>query len=778
MEMSMEHPDEPPLSCSLAIQQGIRLLELHPEIEGITHLAANSDTGGFNAIASVRVRLPSEWAVKGVSPNGVMQLEPVTFSFPPDYPIHAPDVQLRQEFNRSLPHIQPRLSTEPVVPCIYEGNMDELFHAEGLWAIVQQLVDWLEKAARDELINPSQGWEPIRRDSLQNVVVADSSSLRSLVSRKESYHIFNLLYLKILSPHSADTIQPYSLHGQITESVQVTKLTFSKLFREVGMRSRVMTGHSIAIVVTPGKLPCGKLVVANQYKPEGISNLAELRQRAAEYGCVQSLNQVLDWLQQRAKGCNRRTTKFPVILMLCARRPINLIGQSSKIELIPYLLEIAAPQLLQDGDQTRVLAVSHREAITPALLQEFSGEKIPSESHHLALIGCGSLGSKIAIHMARSGAAPASVIDKSFLSPHNAARHALLPGMESVQLSWVDTKAQALAYAIEGLGQTTKPYKEDVTMVAHDPKRLQQLFPSKTWAIVNTTASLAVREAIAAVPLDKMKSRVIETCLFGNGTVGMLNIEGFQRNPNCLDLIAETYETIRTHRDFNAKVFGAEASIHPHAIGQGCSSATMVIPDSKISLWAASIAQGITALRSQGLPENTGRILLGKLADDRMGLSWISIDVPPVHIIPIDDVPWTIRLSERAHQKILEECAAYSDVETGGILVGRISDTMRAFLVTNVLAAPPDSKRSPNNFTLGVEGVHAQLKLYAESCHSALYPLGTWHSHLSDSGPSLQDKQTAAVIGSARPAPSVLLIKTPLRYRAILASNKSLSLIS
>ena len=778
MKVRMEHSDKSPLSCSLAVQEGIRLLELHSEIDGVAHLDANSDTGGFQAIASVRVRLPSEWAAEGASPNGVMQVEPVTFSFPPDYPIHAPDVQLRQDFNRSLPHIQPGLSTEPVVPCIYGGNMDELFHAEGLWAIVRQLIDWLEKAARNELINLSQGWEPIRRDSLENVVVADSNYLRSLVSRKTSYHIFNLLYLKILSPHSIITVQPYSLHSQVKESTQVTKFTFSKLFREITSRPRVMTGHSIAIVVTPGKLPCGKLVVANQYKPEDISNLAELRQRAAEYGCDQSLNQALECLQQRAKGYNSRTAKFPVILVLCVRRPINLIGQSSNIELIPYLLEIAAPQLLQDEDQTSVFAVSHREAITPVLLQEFSGEKLPPESHPLALIGCGSLGSKIAIHMARSGSAPASVTDKSFLSPHNAARHALLPGMESVQLSWMDTKAQALAYAIEALGQTTTPYKEDVTLVAHDPKRLQQLFPAKTWAIVNTTASLTVREAIAAIPVNKMRSRVIETCLLGKGTVGMLNVEGFQRNPNCLDLIAETYEAIRTNKDFRAKVFEGEDPIHRHAIGQGCSSATMVISDSQISLWAASMAQGITALRRQGLAENAGRILLGKLTDDGMGLNWISIDVPPVHIIPIDNTSWTIRLSERAHQKILEESAVFSEVETGGILVGRISDTMHAFLVTDLLTAPPDSKRSPNNFILGVKGVRAQLKLYAESCHSALYPLGTWHSHLSDFEPSLQDKQTAAVIGAARPAPSVLLIKTPLRYRAILASSKSLSLIS
>jgi hypothetical protein len=773
-EVSMERPDGLSSSSSPAIGEGIRLLEQHPDINQITQPTKDLDTGGFKAIASVRVRLPSEWAAEGVSPNGVMELEPVTFSFPPDYPIHAPVVQLRQNFNRTLPHIQPGLSAEPVVPCIFEGDLDELFHAEGLWAIIQQLVGWLEKAARDELINSSQGWEPIRRDTLDNVVVAESSQLRNLVCRDEDYHFFKFLYLKILQPPSK-TAQFYTLHGQITEPIQINKFNFSELFSEINYRPRVMTGYSIAIVVTPGKLPCGKLVVADQYKPEDVSNLAELRQRSAEYGCDQSLNRALDWLQQRAKGCSSQAAKFPIILVLCARRPIDLIGQSSNIELIPYLLEIAAPQLLEDGEQTRVFAVSHREAITPALLKEFSGEKLPPENQHLALIGCGSLGSKIAIHLARSGAAPSSVIDKSFLSPHNAARHSLLPGTQAAQLTWMDTKSQALAYAIKGLGQSTKAYKEDITLIVHDPRLLRQLFPAKTWAIVNTTASLTVREAIGAVPVEKMRSRVIETCLFGNGTIGILNIEGCQRNPNCLDLIAETYEAIRTNEDFKAKVFEAEDPMQPRTIGQGCSSTTMVISDSRISLWAAAIAQGITTLRSQGLPESTGRILLGKLTDNGMGLKWMSIDMPPVHIIPVDNTTWSVRLSERAHQKILGECATYPDVETGGILVGRISDTMRAFLVTDVLAAPPDSRRSPNCFALGVEGVRNQLKLYTESCQAALYSLGTWHSHLKDSQPSEQDKQTSAIIGSGRPAPSVLLIKTPSKYRAILASSKNAS---
>lgn len=767
----MEFPDDSHLSSNPAIREGIRLLELHPDIDGVNPEVGISDKGSFRAIASIRVRLPSDWIAKGVSPNGVRQLETVTFSFPPDYPIHAPEVELRRDFNRALPHIMPGLSTEPIVPCLYEGSMDELFHAEGLWAIVQQLVDWLEKAARDELIDTSKGWEAIRRDNLESTVVADSNYLRGLVSRKEGFYFFNLSYLKIPSAQSSNASQAYSLHGQLTESVQVTKYTFSKLFNEIAYRPSVKFGHSIAVIVTPGKHSSGKLVIAHQYKPEDVSNLSELRQRAAEYGCDNSLKKAIDWLKKRAKEYNSQTAHFPVIIVLCARRPVNLIGQSSNIELIPYFLEIAAPCLLQAGNLTRVFAVSQLEAISPTLLKKFSGENFLSESNQVSLIGCGSLGSKIAIHMARSGAAPTSVIDKGFLSPHNAARHALLPKPESIQFSWVDAKAQMLACAIEGLGQATTAYKEDITLLTHSPKRIQQLFPSKNWAVINTTASLTVREAIAAIPVEKLNSRIIETCLFGNGAVGILSIEGSQRNPNCLDLMAEIYEIIRTKEDFRVKVFDENNSIHPYTIGQGCSSVTMVIPDSQISLWAASMAQGINSLRSQGLPEKNGRILLGKLGENGMELSWIPIDIPPVYIIQVDNSPWTIRLSERAHQKIKKECSIHSEVETGGILLGRISSTMCAFLVTDVLAAPKDSERSPYNFTLGVEDIHFQLKLYSESCNSALFTLGTWHSHLSDTGPSMKDQKTAAVIASARPAPSVLLIKTPLRYRAILANS-------
>jgi proteasome lid subunit RPN8/RPN11 len=746
-----------------AIQLGIDVLNKHPLVDAIVSIAEIPEALTIEAVVNLCVRLPSAWMAEAKSPNGIMNIEPVTFLFPPNYPIHAPVVKLRKDFNRSFPHIQPGSTDSAPIPCIYEGDINELFHNEGLWSIVNQLVDWLEKAARDELIDPIQGWEPIRRDILQDIVVADSNILRGLVTSKSSFHFFQFVYLKMPLLQEGDGHAPYFLHGEIQDQTKVNKLTFRDRFQELSFQRGTTTGRSLAIVATPGKLSSGKPHIADQYHPEDVTDLASLQQRAEEYGCANSLKEALSHLQLCAEDF-RCTASFPVIVILCARRPYNLIGQPSNIELIPYRLEIKAPRLFSTKNDTHVFPVSHREAISPALLQQFSVERSSTQSQRLICVGCGSLGSKIVLHLARAGTAPIAVIDKGVLSPHNAARYALAPVAGVMQLSWLGAKSQAIADAITGLGQTTKAFQEDVTGVVSDSELLKKLFPANTWAVVNSTASLAVREALASISPNKMDARVIETCLFAKGEIGLITVEGPNRNPNSMDLIAEAYETMRP------LVFEEDNPIGRRTIGQGCSSVTMVMPDSRVSLFAASMTEGITTWRDQGFSKTSGSILLGKVTDDRMSLHWLSTEVPPVQIVHVDDCPWSIRLSDRAHQKILAECAVHPDVETGGILVGRISESMQAFLVTDVLPAPPNSSRSSNSFTLGTEEGNEVLQQYRESCQSTLYDVGTWHSHLTDTGPSDIDNATAAKIARSRVLPAILLIKPPSRYRAILAS--------
>lgn len=63
------------------------------------------------------------------------------------------------------------------------------------FTVVFQLVEWLERAALLRLIDPTQGWEPVRRDHVSDVIIADAAWLRGLATSDAGCVAFNLRYL-------------------------------------------------------------------------------------------------------------------------------------------------------------------------------------------------------------------------------------------------------------------------------------------------------------------------------------------------------------------------------------------------------------------------------------------------------------------------------------------------------------------------------------------------------------------------------------------------------
>jgi len=363
------------------------------------------------------------------------------------------------------------------------------------------------------------------------------------------------------------------------------------------------------------------------------------------------------------------------------------------------------------------------------------------------------------------------VIDRADLSPHNAARHGLTPASGPMQLPWMGSKAKALADAIEGLRQQADAIARDVIDIVCDKERLRRVLKRKAWAVVNSTASMSVREALGSVTAEARIPRVIETSIFAKGALGLLSIEGPGRNPDTLDLIAEVYALAREDEWLRKVMFGSDDSLTRQPIGEGCGSATMVMPDARISMFAAPMAETISRLQSTCLPD-CGRILLGLVATDGIGMSWSDYAVPPTVIVPAEgNGDWRVRISARAATRIAEEVRQWPGVETGGIVMGRISEAAQCFYVVDILAAPSDSRRAIGEFVLGTDGARRMIADYAESCGYSLFCLGTWHNHLSASGASTTDRKTAAAVGLARLAPSVLLIHTPAGFRALLADS-------
>lgn len=749
-----------------SIARALRIIGAHPNVASVDKEIV-ADNGAWSVEVTVKVGLPNAWMAEARSPNGVRAIEPVILVFPANFPLRAPTICLRADFDRSLAHVQPGDPGDRPEPCVVDGNLSELLHRQGLAGILNQLVLWLENAALGRLIDPKQGWEPVRRDDLAGFVVADAAALRSLVGRDDGAATFGFDYLALV-----DNDGERSVYGEMGPSrLTLNRGTIGALIAERASRKspEVRVGHSLAVVAWPGRHPSGDLVIARRYQPETVTDLGSLMARAADYGCARALRDTLNWLTTCLAG-HRDNARFPLVVVLCARRPFHVIGANSAIELCPYVVDIGPPAFLALGDRTPVQPIGHRHAITPDLLRRLSGAGGAEETLAWVQVGCGSLGSKIALHLARSGRAPSIVIDRRYLSPHNAARHALAPEVGGMPLHWIDAKATAVAEAIEGLGQKAIAVKQDVVAITRNRAAAKKHLPKKAWAIVNATASLGVREAFGSMPPDIDIPRVLETSLFAGGELGVLTVEGPDRNPDTLDLMAEAYSCMRADDALRPVMFGSDDTVIRQVIGEGCGSPTMVMSDARISMFAAPLAETIMRMQNTSLPENGGRLLIGQVAADGLGLSWSGYAVPQVAVVGVEGPgDWSVRISARAAGKIAEDVRQWPGVETGGILMGRISEPARTFYVTDVLPAPEDSARSPHEFVLGTSGARRAIADYAESAGYSLFCLGTWHNHLGASGPSGTDRTTAAAVALARLAPSVLLIHTPAGYRALLA---------
>ena len=746
-----------------ALSRALTLVSNHPSV---SHVGVPDEAGGETAVdVTFDVSLPSAWRRSGESPTGVRLRESVRFSFPVEFPSCPPTLSLRADFNRNLPHMQPWLMDGCPVPCIYDGDLAELLHKDGLVGILNQTAGWLERAALDMLIDSEQGWEPVRRDSFNDSIVADAGYIQGLANRNGGHRFLAFAYLRIRGVDGSDYV-----HGQVSsEAVGFNRKTVTRFVGKMAMDGdgRFRRGKSLALVVWPGKHPSGKPIVCDTYLPETVDNVDKLKERAELYGCANELGAGLRWLEGCLSGY-QSTEPISMAVILLARRPFKVIGSESPIELCPYVIDVRIPHPFAGDGETTVRPAAHHHAVSRPLLAQMAGNAATKERPQWTLIGTGSLGSKLALHLARAGNGPAVVVDRSAMAPHNAARHALVPTTGDMQISWMDAKARLLSEALRGLNQDAIPIMQDLMGVLASPDTARRAWSKRSWAVVNATASLSVREALAEN--ERMPARVIETSLFAGGTVGAITVEGPKRNPDTADLMAEFYVLLRENPELASVVFMNDDSVARQATGQGCGSLTMTMSDGRLSLLAAGMAEYLLAKQRGGLPDDAGEILIGRLSEDGLGLAWRNCRIDPTIVVgTTNGGSWQVHVHKRAAAKMQEEAARWPNIETGGVLIGRLSEAAGVAHVVDVLEPPEDSLRSGGEFVLGMKGLKPQLEGYMKSLDCSLYCLGTWHSHLRPSGPSAMDRAMAQAVSVARLIPSIFLILTPTGFRAFAA---------
>lgn len=706
------------------------------------------------------IDLPSRWRAAGQSPTGVRAVEPVFFTFLADYPTRAPFVRLRKDFNRSLPHINPHDVGDHVPPCVIFGNVTEFFHREGLGRLLDQVALWLRNAAHDELIDPAQGWEPVRRDEVLDQLVFDPAEVGALVTDRARYAYLLVRFASIYPENG----RPGIMVGVASPSpVRIRPADFDKWF-DGSVGDGLLSGDTLAIVCWPGKTPSGAPHISDRYLPETVTTYGGLLARADAYGCGPPLRDAVSWLRRSAAGAKRRFT-YPLLFILCARRPMDVIGTASPLEFLAYRCDASFPGLMERGDDTPVEPVAHCHPASQPMLRRMSGLPVDLATPAVTMVGCGSLGSKLAAHLARAGLPPHALLDRGSFRPHNAARHALFPGGKAAS-ALSPSKAGGLAQAIAGFGSVaTIVHDGNVLSLRPGGGEFPNVFPPDLSLVVNTTGSHAVRDHLGSLGRS-LPGRVAEGAVADDGRLGLLTLEGPERNPDTTDLAAAAYEALRAKGRLEA-LAGLSGQPTRVPIGIGCDSVTLVMTDARVSMHAAAAAQRLIEWMVEGLPDE-GVLHLGLLDGDGLSIVWSRMTLGPTHAVPAEnDSTWTVRVLDRAHQRILDDIGRWPRVETGGVIVGRVSPVRRLIHVTDVIDAPSDSRRSAGSFVLGTDGLADKVRAYEAAGAGALWCLGTWHSHLAEQGGSPRDYATASELEGRGRKAVVVLIRRPTGYSAI-----------
>lgn len=734
----------------MALDKAAVILTVH---EILSHPAVKDAVGPVfkDGMATLEFKLDldfgARWLAQGASPTGVLPQEPVRLDFRPSFPRTAPRPSLRADFGRNYPHLQPYVTADGrPVPCLVDGSLGEFFAAQGAWRLVEQFRLWLRNAADGSLIDPAQGWEPMRRDRLVDQLVCDVDRLRAVVTPAGGQKAFALGFHWL--PPRGDKAGTFL--GQTGEAIS-NKFGFS-FWKKIEREEDVVRGAGPAFIIWAGRDPAiGGPAICDQYAPDTVTDLTSLKALAATLKMGDGLRAVLTQVLDHAGDLIA-----PVPIILAVRRPYPLKDSHSNIELCAYLLPAQDTKL--GLGNPKVTPLSLHEEVTPALLQRLTDAPAGLP---WALLGCGSLGSKIALHRARDGAAPTICVDDGAFLPHNAARHGLYP-RSSAGYGMLGAKATLLGETIAGLGQATRALygdqRELVTAIEADAD-------APAW-LLNTTASTVARDDLASGFAPAMP-RVVEACLFDQGALGYFAVEGAGHNPDGVELMGELYVAARRDPMIGRHLFPKQGQLATINIGQGCGSLTMRVSDAKISSLAGVMAQTLSDLSPEMVE---GRIDL--LVRDGLAQIHQRLAITPWRRVPIEGLEgWMLSISPQALTKIEAEVAQYRKVETGGVLVGFHSMVARRIYVADVHAAPSDSVRRPHEFTLGVEGLAEARQSLAQETRGALTFAGTWHSHLGQATPSGLDRRSAALVGAGEPQPKAFLIYGTDGLRAISAAT-------
>lgn len=656
-------------------------------VNHVTDIQVDEANKKASFTATFKLKFPS--AIIGDETEfGIRREEKVKFEFCEKFPSKAPFITLRKNFPRDFEHINP--NSEVVNPCIYEANLDELLQQPCFFdGILDQMAFWLDKTVTNSLFDESQGWEPIRSDNSEGEIEFPISFVEK--------QLVDGISTSIVTYWILDNKNIYFYVRKEKPSQNVNKDNISYL------------------------IPFMSESVADRYYPNNISTYRNF----IDFCKKVHIPNIDEYLSKSYKLLEKVSYVFITLFVL---RPAKVIGTNLDYEIMNFAINVKTLEKTKNGKKikhgTKVYTLSSKESPSKELLGKFSGlnKKTTNKDMTITQIGCGSLGSKIILHLARTGITDnINLVDKGFFGAHNYARH----GLSNANFIY-GKKSLLLHNSLNEMGLKNIKYSDK------DVKDLEKAL-HENQILIDSTADISVRNFLIN---ENIKSEVIYTVLHQLATFGLVFIEGKNRSARIDDLMVEFY----FHCYYNDELSNLirTNNVKYEAIGQGCGSLTTIVSDATISLQAASMANIIQNRLEYG-SKDFGELYIGQIQNN-INISWQNLEVLPPVILNESTYNMQVRVSPRVIDMIKKESKKHLPNETGGVLIGHISLVNRTFTIVDFIDAPEDSKRSPGYFKLGTIGLKDKIESYELKTNGLLTYIGTWHSHPLGSGPSGIDK--------------------------------------
>lgn len=726
-----------------AIDDAVHQLNRHRGLAKISNPQSEGETTIIEV--DVKVELPSRCRGNGISITGVRATETCILSFGVDWPLSAPKVLLRKDFPLNLPHINPHSPGQYVSPCLFEGSLDEMLHRFGLDAIIDQLIDWLHKAAAGTLINFEQGWEPTRRDNCPSTIIFSAEQVSAIMPSDGSILKVRANYFAIDS----------GLYANLDPDLisQVNPISNPIKYDRDGKWSK---GVAAAFILrTPN-------IIAS-YQPETVFDLETLLVRAEELGIGSThLAKSLETYYNHSMLSGKYDPKgLYVIVVLVVNRPASLVGSPDRnAEMLPYVIRYDIQASLQSKPKAEVHPAFHSHKLSPKLLAYTSGLANANISKRVVIFGCGSLGSKIALHLGRAGFGNMAFVDNEYMSPHNAARHALIVD-ENLALPH---KAELMEITFERLSHhNSRSLNDDAVSLLMNSTQFSDVISDDSPLIIDATASLKVLAAeTTSVALNNSSARLVRVLMYGQGNCALIMLEAIERSSRVDDLTAALFERCRNDVDLRANIAGNSTEATAIFVGDNCRSLTVPMSDSTVSRSAALVSMQLERWLVDGLPDEAF-LCYGVSDAQRIGMSWNSEAIASTTVIKVsEEGGWEIRVLHSVIQTIKLDVNQWGLNETGGALLGHISYETRTITIAGVVESPSDNIRGPACFVLGTDGLIQSLREAHEASLGYLTFIGTWHSHPRGGSHSRLDRKTLHHIAEdAGGLPAVSLVWTP-----------------